>query len=440
MEEIIVESITLKELFDKSQKLVIPEYQRPYVWTSKEINKLLSQINNHREREGEKPLFYLGSIVLHKKNNVLEIIDGQQRLTSLQILNFIQKTYDFGIEYSHPISKKNIAINYKYYEGNKFQEIDLSQINITVVIVKNEDLAYSFFENLNTGGKRLSGTDILKAFHLRSITRLDERNKFASNWEERQKNLEEVNKLLIKARRIDYLKPKEIPDKFASSDNWKNVLTEDFAENIGRKKNDIGYALVEIEENTHRIISEKYSIRQPLNEGKNYINYLMSFSNTYDFLFETKDREDFYANFNNQMIDQIDGTVDLRRYYQLCLLCFVDMFGKSNVLEFSLWLFRHIYSLRLKEQSRIYEASVKNHLESTKILERIFHAYNYQEILTYLKEFTITDISLNQSSVKKRFFNKCAVFFHLINPNELDFDEKLKAKIEEIVNQNKDEI
>jgi hypothetical protein len=94
----------------------------------------------------------------------------------------------------------------------------------------------------------------------------------------------------------------------------------------------------------------------------------------------------------------------------------------------------------LKEQSRIYEASVKNHLESTKILERIFHAYNYQEILTYLKEFTITDISLNQSSVKKRFFNKCAVFFHLINPNELDFDEKLKAKIEEIVNQNKDEI
>jgi uncharacterized protein with ParB-like and HNH nuclease domain len=322
MEEIIVESITLKELFDKSQKLVIPEYQRPYVWTSKEINKLLSQINNHREREGEKPLFYLGSIVLHKKNNVLEIIDGQQRLTSLQILNFIQKTYDFGIEYSHPISKKNIAINYKYYEGNKFQEIDLSQINITVVIVKNEDLAYSFFENLNTGGKRLSGTDILKAFHLRSITRLDERNKFASNWEERQKNLEEVNKLLIKARRIDYLKPKEIPDKFASSDNWKNVLTEDFAENIGRKKNDIGYALVEIEENTHRIISEKYSIRQPLNEGKNYINYLMSFSNTYDFLFETKDREDFYANFNNQMIDQIDGTVDLRRYYQLCLLCF----------------------------------------------------------------------------------------------------------------------
>ena len=440
MEEIIVESITLKELFEKNQALVIPEYQRPYVWTVKEINKLLNQLKNHQDRMGEKPLFYLGSIVLHRKNNHLEIIDGQQRLTTLQILTLIQSSIDFGIRYSHPLSKKNIKSNFLYYANHAFQEIDLTKINLTIVIVENEDLAYSFFENLNTGGKRLSGTDILKAFHLRSITRLDERNKYAYNWEEKQKNLEEVNKLLIRARRIDYLKPKEIPDKFASSENWKNVLTEDFAENIGHEKNDIGYALVEIEENTHRIISEKYSIRQPLNEGKNYINYLMSFAKSYHFLFETKEREGFYALFNNQMIDQVDGTIDIRRYYQLCLLCFVDMFGKTNVLEFSLWLFRHIYSIRLKEQSRIYEATVLNHLEQTKIIERIFHAYNYDEIITYLKEYSVASIHQKQSSVKTRFFKKCTLFFQLEGPTEEDFDQKLKARIIEIVNQHKDEI
>ena len=68
MEEIIVESLTLKELFDKQQSLAIPEYQRPYVWTPKEINKLLAQIKQHQERTDEKPLFYLGSIVLYKNN------------------------------------------------------------------------------------------------------------------------------------------------------------------------------------------------------------------------------------------------------------------------------------------------------------------------------------------------------------------------------------
>lgn len=436
-----VESLTLKELFDKQQTLTIPEYQRPYVWTSKEINKLLFQFKQHNERIDEKPLFYLGSLVLFKnKQDNLEIIDGQQRLTTLQILSHIISKSDFGIKYSHPISLKNIKINHSYFSNINFESIELDKINVTIVVVESEDLAYSFFETLNTGGKRLSGTDILKAHHLRSITKVAERNKYAYNWEEKQKNLEAVNKLLVKARRIDYLKPKNIPDKFASAENWKNVLTEDFAENVGKEKIDIGYSLVEIEENTHRIISNKYSIRQPLNEGKNYINYLMSFSNAYNAIFETKNREDFYSKFNNRMIDQIDGTVDLRSFYQLCLLCFVDMFGKDKLLEFSLWLFRHIFSLRLHEQSRIYESTVRNYIDNTKIIERIFHAYNYQEIISYLKKYETAEIKINGSQVKQRFFNKCRDFFSLDNPSETNFDEKLKVKIDEIVKTHKDEI
>ncbi len=441
MEVLTVESLTLEELFDKQQTLTIPEYQRPYVWTPKEINKLIAQLKQHQERKDEKPLFYLGSIVLYKnKENDLEIIDGQQRLTTLQILSHIKSDTDFGIKYSHPISLKNIKANYNHFSSNSFENIELDKINVTIIVVESEDLAYSFFETLNTGGKRLSGTDILKAHHLRSITKIAERNKYASNWEDNQKNLEAVNKLLIKARRIDYLKPKNIPDKFAGSEDWKKVLTEDFAENIGKEKLDIGYSLVEIEENTHRIVSDKYSIRQPLNEGKNYINYLMSFSNAYNAIFETNNREDFYSKFNNKMIDQIDGTVDLRSFYQLCLLCFVDMFGKNNLLEFSLWLFRHIFSLRLNEQSRIYEPTVKNHIDNTKIIERIFHAYNYQEIIAYLKEYKTPEIKINGSQVKQRFFNKCRDFFSLDNPNEGNFDEKLKVKIEELVRKHKDEI
>mgnify|MGYP005841188797 CR=1 FL=1 len=441
MEQIIVESLTLKELFDKQQSIVIPEYQRPYVWTPKEIYKLLGQFKQHQERTDDKPIFYLGSIVLYKnKQNDLEIIDGQQRLTTLQILSVIKSYSDFGIKYSHPISFKNIKLNHSYFFKNNFEMIDFEYINITIVIVENEDLAYSFFETLNTGGKRLSGTDILKAHHLRCITKIAERNNYAYNWEERQRNLEAVNKLLAKARRIDYLKPKNIPDKFASIENWKNVIIEDFKENVGKEKLDIGYSLVEIKENTHRIISNKYSIRQPLNEGKNYINYLMSFSNAYNAIFDTKNREDFYSKFNNKMIEQIDGTVDLRSFYQLSLLCFVDMFGTNNILEFSLWLFRHIFSLRLNEQSRIYEPTVRNYVDNTKIIERIFHAYNDQEIITYLKEYKTNEIKINGSQVKQRFFNKCSDFFSLDNPSESNFDEKLKVKIEEIVRNHKDEI
>jgi hypothetical protein len=116
------------------------------------------------------------------------------------------------------------------------------------------------------------------------------------------------------------------------------------------------------------------------------------------------------------------------------------MFGKNNLLEFSLWLFRHIFCLRLNEQSRIYEPTVRNYIDNTKIIERIFHAYNYQEIITYLKEHKSPEIKINGSQVKQRFFNKCRDFFSLENPNEGNFDEKLKLKIEELVRKHKDEI
>ncbi len=166
----------------------------------------------------------------------------------------------------------------------------------------------------------------------------------------------------------------------------------------------------------------------------------MSFSDTFNAIFDTKNRDDFYSKFNNKMIDQIDGTVDLRIYYRLCLLCFVYMFGINNLLEFSLWLFRHIYSLRLKEQSRIYESTVRNHIKDTKIIERIFHAYNYEEIINYLKNYITADIIIKDSKVKQRFFKKCIDFFSLDDSNEENFDKKLKVIIEGIVKNQIDDI
>lgn len=140
------------------------------------------------------------------------------------------------------------------------------------------------------------------------------------------------------------------------------------------------------------------------------------------------------------MIDGIDGTVDLRSFYQLALLSFVDTFGTANLLEFSLWLFRHIFSLRLIEQSRIYEPTVKNYVDRTKIIERIFHAFNYSEIITYLKEYETPEIKINDSKTKQRFFDKCCTFFKMGDVSEAEFDKKLKRRIEEIVKEHIDEI
>ncbi len=427
-----VSSISLTDLLQYNLK--IPEYQRPYVWTEYNINKLIYQISEHNNREGDKPNFYLGSIVLHKDVDGYNIIDGQQRITTMQILEKIKSNVDFNVTYNHPITFKHIKENFNYYNSNqeiiKMLDLNFTKLNVTLVITNSEDMAYNFFETLNTGGKRLGGTDILKAHHLRSIKENDYRNSFAKEWESNQKNLETVNRMLSLIRRMDYLnRHKNLPDKNTDVSSWKNILTEDFAEKTKKENKDIGYSFVEIEENTHKITADKYAIRQPLNEGVNYINYLLRFTDDYNFLFTAENNNGKYAEFNSKIINIIDGTIDLRSYYKLALLSFVDRFGRKNVLEFSLYLFRFIYSIRLSNKSRIYEATVRNFIDETKVLDRILNAFTYEEVLFYLKNHNFEIQTAGIKGVNERFYNRVNDFFNKSISKE-KFDSDLKNALE----------
>lgn len=68
-------------------EFVIPEYQRPYAWGAEESLQLLSDLLGALEMGTDEP-YFLGSIVLVKSPSVArsEIIDGQQRITTLTLL------------------------------------------------------------------------------------------------------------------------------------------------------------------------------------------------------------------------------------------------------------------------------------------------------------------------------------------------------------------
>ena len=73
----------------ESQKFLIPEYQRPYRWKIDECQILWGDIISVfcEKRENEKFEYFLGSIVsFENSNGDLEIIDGQQRITTLTLL------------------------------------------------------------------------------------------------------------------------------------------------------------------------------------------------------------------------------------------------------------------------------------------------------------------------------------------------------------------
>ena len=81
---------TIEEL--KEYKFLIPSYQRGYRWTDKEVIDLLDDISSFNPKEtnsnGEKTWYCLQPIVVKKKNQYYEVIDGQQRLTTIYLILF----------------------------------------------------------------------------------------------------------------------------------------------------------------------------------------------------------------------------------------------------------------------------------------------------------------------------------------------------------------
>jgi len=77
----------LSKIFSSDFDFTIPSYQRPYAWTTDETSELFDNLYEFYRSE-EEDSYFLGSIVLIKKEGHprSDVIDGQQRLTTLTIL------------------------------------------------------------------------------------------------------------------------------------------------------------------------------------------------------------------------------------------------------------------------------------------------------------------------------------------------------------------
>ena len=78
----------LAKIFSSDFDYDIPSFQRPYAWTEEETGELFDDLFDFYENEGTDEQYFLGSVVLVKEDDKphAEVIDGQQRLTTLTIL------------------------------------------------------------------------------------------------------------------------------------------------------------------------------------------------------------------------------------------------------------------------------------------------------------------------------------------------------------------
>jgi hypothetical protein len=210
----------------------IPSYQRPYAWKIEHIETLLEDIKTAMgdldDSSDDLDSYFMGSIVVVKKadGKTVDVVDGQQRLTTLTILlsairaALVSKTdkdfiTPFIYQPGNPLikekdhyhltlrdrdaeffrehiqkdpdllsirqvnlaketdSKKNIVLNairysemlanFTQHQLNALASYILTQCYLIVVSTDNEDSAFRIFSVLNDRGLDLSYTDICKA-------------------------------------------------------------------------------------------------------------------------------------------------------------------------------------------------------------------------------------------------------------------------------------
>ena len=136
------------------ENLKIPEYQRPYRWNDKNVRLLLEDILTNKNSGKQK--YRIGSIILHKDNeNNLMIVDGQQRITTLLILDLVcnrESKLNNKLTFSHHDSLNNIKLNYltidswikENCENQKNEYWNYVIENCEFVIITVEDLSEAF--------------------------------------------------------------------------------------------------------------------------------------------------------------------------------------------------------------------------------------------------------------------------------------------------------
>lgn len=158
MSKLNIDQQTIKELFEnKKSDFLIPDYQRPYAWGDDECQTLWDDIftfafpdNDYSKFDKDNDEYFLGPIVTFKNSDgKLEIIDGQQRLTTLMLL--LRAFYSRFKNMQDPNSKSTREVIGKcIWKTDEFGNADTNQLKIDSE-VSTEEHKEEFLSILKTG-------------------------------------------------------------------------------------------------------------------------------------------------------------------------------------------------------------------------------------------------------------------------------------------------
>lgn len=158
MSKLNIDQKSIRDLLsDKHTDFLIPDYQRPYAWGDDECATLWDDLfafafpdDDYEAFDSKTDEYFLGPIVTFKNGDgKLEIIDGQQRLTTIMLL--LRAFYDkFANMKDKQSVKTRETIAECVWKTDEFGEPDLDQLKIDSEVASDNDKT-EFLSILRTG-------------------------------------------------------------------------------------------------------------------------------------------------------------------------------------------------------------------------------------------------------------------------------------------------
>lgn len=460
-----VGSCYLNEFFDTESKIRLPEYQRPYSWNKEQLYQLMSDLNEHFFEKGkfiDQLPYYLGTILLYEnENGNFEIIDGQQRITTLLILDhaYADNSYlleaNWELSYSSLLSTARIKDNYEHLQSELSSEFanvtgrlrDIySKVVISVIITNNEDEAFTFFDSQNSRGVSLSPVDFLKSYHLRELKDdIALQEVFAKKWDSNNRN-QFLNYLFDqvlwrnrnwKGKQLDFGSKEAILDTFQKK-TLRDVTDNSRIELYPNAFNALSTHL-QFDSSSGVMVSPKrlnlqtrpeeypFAIRQPIQKGIGFFLYTEKYHRIYFALFEESERFPEFRNFYKELYTGVSNY--LRDFFELATISYYDKFRSEKILEFGLWLDYLLGSYRINQHSIVAQTIIKILRDNSQnLLDVIEMSYRPEEVFTFLRSITNKNNYGQEinGGVRARYRRNNLTYFNDVRDGSKDLKDKKK--------------
>lgn len=158
-------AFSLKELLTVD-KYIIPRYQRNYTWGKSEISQLIKDIDDFFKLPSDKN-YYVGSLVCFKRENGdYELIDGQQRHTTISLINAVLKNWhclsEFNPRIENVISETNLKFDSRKNVQRFLEELYQTQNLESYIGNSNISGTQNFKDAIGFIREEFSGMDELR--------------------------------------------------------------------------------------------------------------------------------------------------------------------------------------------------------------------------------------------------------------------------------------